>query len=384
MSPASTRDLIGFPVVPPPIVTGGVVRLRRALLRAHRRAAPAPICVLEGLFGLYDNRVLGLLVSLGIPDLLDRPKTVADLAAATGSNADALERVLRYAAGRQFLGHDRRGRYRANRVTAVLRRDHPNSWSGWVEFAGADWFWQAFRALDASVREGRSGMEVAFGTPYFDYVNRMRPDAGAAFNRAMAAGGSLQAMALSKRLDWATCTTVCDVGGGTGATIEYLLSRHPRLQGIVFDLPEVVAKSRPGLTTGSLAGRCQLVGGSFFEEVPARHDRYLLLAVVHDWSDDQAVALLTCVRRAMGPTSRVVVVESVLPDRPNGDFAEASHLMMRVLATGRERSAGQLTALFERAGLALERSLPLATGFTAFVLNRPARRSASAAARGAR
>jgi hypothetical protein len=40
---------------------------------------------------------------------------------------------------------------------------------------------------------------------------------------------------------------------------------------------------------------------------------------------------------------------------------------MRVLASGRERSADELTDLLERAGLRLTRQVPLATGFFAFV-----------------
>src|SRR5436853_157616 len=81
---------------------------------------------LEALFGIFDNRVLGLLVELGVTEALDGPRTVAELAAATGTDEDGLGRVLRYAAGRGFVGTDRSDRYRPNAVTRLLRRDHPN------------------------------------------------------------------------------------------------------------------------------------------------------------------------------------------------------------------------------------------------------------------
>jgi hypothetical protein len=362
------RDLLGVPVVPPGWASRAVVALRRRLAGAHRGSAPPSIQVLEGLYGLFDNRVLGLLVELELPEQLHQPRTAAELAAVVGADATNLDRLLRYAASRGFVARDRRGRYVANGVTAILRRDHPNSWRGWVEFAGSDWFWEAFRHLDAPVRGDASGLEAARGTGFFEFVNDVRPDAGDAFNRAMAAGATVQAVALERALDWSAVGTVCDVGGGTGATLEYLLRAHDALDAVLFDLSTVVASARAALTSGELRDRCRVVGGSFFDGVPAGADRYLLLAIVHDWSDDEAVAILENVRAAMGPGATAVVVEGVLADHPRDEFVQASDLLMCALATGRERTAAQFHDLFVRSGLRLARTIPLLTGFVAFEL----------------
>ena len=345
-----------------------MVGLRRRLAAVHRRAAPPSVQLLEALFGIFDNRVLGLLVELDLPDLLGRPRTVADLADATGTDPATLERLLRYAAARGFVRSDRRGHYRATGLTRILRRDHPYSWRGWVEFAGSGWFWDAFRHLDAPVRGRGSGVEAATGHDFFEFVNDVRAGAGEAFNRAMAAGATVQALALDRALDWAGVGRVCDVGGGTGATLEYLLAAHPHLEGVLFDLPGVVDAARPLLTSGDLAGRCRIERGSFFEAVPGGADRYLLLAIVHDWGDADAARILRRVAEAMGPTSRAIVVEGVLADRPRDEFVQASDLLMCALASGRERTAGQFDALFGDAGLTRLRTVPLATGFVAFEL----------------
>lgn len=370
------RDLLGVPVVPPPLLTRLVIRARASLAGARRAAAPPSLRVLEGLFGLFDNRALGLLVELELPEMLQQPRHVAELAATTGTDPQALERVLRYAAGRGFLRQDRRGRYRTNAVTDVLRRDHPNSWRGWVEFAGSECFWDAWRHLDTALRADRhgnrtSGIEAATGHPFFEFVHDVRPEAGRAFDAAMQAGATLQAVALDHALDWAGVGTVCDVGGGTGAVLEYLLSKHPRLKGVLVDLPEVLADARPRLAaSGELAHRCTLDPGSFFDEVPASCDRYLLLAVVHDWDDDQAERLLRRVAGALGPNGHALVVENVLSDSPKDEFVATSDLLMLALASGRERTAAQFQSLFQRSGLRLERRIRLASGFVAFELRR--------------
>lgn len=43
--------------------------------------------------------------------------------------------------------------------------------------------------------------------------------------------------------------TVVDVGGGTGATLNMIISKHPSIKGINFDLPHVIedAPSYQGL-----------------------------------------------------------------------------------------------------------------------------------------
>jgi hypothetical protein len=363
---------MGAPFVPPGRLTRALTRLRSGWLGVHRATAPPAVRVLEGLFGLFDNRVLGLLVELDIPDRLDRPSTVDELAAATGTEPEALDRVLRYAVGRGFLDRDRRGRYKTNGVLDVLRRDHVNSWRPWVEFAGSDWFWDSWRHLDAALRPGgTSGTEAATGHPFFEYVNTVRPDAGRVFNGAMEAGGTIQALALSAALDWKRVSSVCDVGGGTGATVAYLLATHAALTGTLFDLPSVVADARPSLVgDGALAGRCRVVGGSFFEDVPAGCDRYLLLAIVHDWNDDEATRILTRVTAAMSPGAEAVVVENVLPDAPRDEFVAASDVLMLALASGRERRRAEFDRLFAASGLELQRRVLLATGASAFVLQR--------------
>jgi C-methyltransferase len=357
------KDILGLPFVPPPRLTRGAIRMRGRLLKTHRGMAPPPVRVLEGLFGLFDNRVLGLLVELDIPDLLSAPRTVQELAADTSADSDSLLRLLRYAAGRGFVNQERDGRFGANEVTDVLRRHHPNSWRGWVEFASSDWFWNAWSASSAAFKpNGMSAMHAATGSSFFDFVTNERPEAGDVFDRAMEAGATMQALALSATLKWDHIESVCDVGGGTGAALRVLLREHPHLQAVLFDLPHVVAKA------GQSSDRLHIEGGDFFNRVPAQCDRYLMLAVIHDWNDDEAVQILRNVAAAMGNEDRAFVVENELSQRARGEFVEASDLLMLVLGSGRERTRSQFKSLFRTAGLSLEKAHPLPTGFTAFEL----------------
>ena len=202
---------------------------------------------------------------------------------------------------------------------------------------------------------------------FHEFVNKVRPDAGIAFNTAMEAGSTIQSIVLTHGLRWSETRSVCDVGGGTGAALEVLLRVHPHLEATLFDLPEVVDKTRPALRSGPLASRCQIVGGDFFNSVPSGADRYLMLRVVNEWDDKHALTILRAVTDAMRPDGHVLVVEHVLPEKPRNELVFASDFMKLALL-GRERTTSEYQSLFKSAGLQINRVTLLATGATAFEL----------------
>ncbi len=363
-SKSFTRALIGAPIVPPGWATRLVIKLRAMLGRLHQRMAPPPVRILEGLFGLLDNRTLAMLVKYDIPDRLSHPMGVHELADLTETDAPQLERLLNYAAARGYVDHDR-DHYAPNSVTEALRRDVLCPWRNWVEFMGARWFHSIWQHLD--LRQGaRPATNSALGSDFFHYIHQVDREAGRAFDDAMACGGKLQGLALAHALPWSDVRSVCDVGGGKGATLEVLLGFHEHLKGELFELPEVIKKAK--LAAGPLASRCRATGGNFFEAIPKGHDRYLALAVIHDWDDQRALEILRQIKAAMPPHARLFIVENILGLHSDG-FTEASDLMMLALASGRERTRSEFSQLFHQAELRLIKEHALASGTTAFELS---------------
>jgi hypothetical protein len=81
---------------------------------------------------------------------------------------------------------------------------------------------------------------------------------------------------------------VLDVGGGRGHFLAKILRLYPSLQGLIFDLPDVVSQSTkaawgPGGDYEGLAPRVELASGSFFDAATlpkAREgDAYMLRCV---------------------------------------------------------------------------------------------------------
>jgi hypothetical protein len=179
----------------------------------------------------------------------------------------------------------------------------------------------------------------------------------------MAATAQDVAAGIVAAYDFAGVGSVVDVGGGSGALLAEILRAHPSIRGILFDLPRVVEAAGPILEAAGVLDRCDVVGGDFFEEVPAGGDVYVLKGVVHDWDDGDAVRILRNCRRVMGTESRLLLIEQVVPDdRAPEPFTLFMDLHMLAIHGAGERTAEDFGALLDSAGLRLARVVFLPLG----------------------
>src|SRR5207245_2082759 len=137
-------------------------------------------------------------------------------------------------------------------TTDILRADHPWSWRDWVVFFGSDWNGEIWNRFGVRLR-GDDASRAAYGTDFFTYINEHRPEAGEAFNGAMASGSRVQGLLFAERYDFAGLTSMCDVGGGTGSVLVDVLTAHPGIRGTVFDLPALAPGAQRTIAAGGVA-----------------------------------------------------------------------------------------------------------------------------------
>ncbi len=337
-----------------------VLRLRDLLGRLRRGIAPASLRVIESATGLIEGKALYAAVMLRVPDVLVAgPRTTASLASEVGADADALGRLMRLLAGSGFFASDRRGKWRNTPATEHLRADHPETLRSWVLFTGSPWHGEIWNHSLHSFRTGEAATEPALGSGFFEWLAEHREEQ-AVFDAAMAETSRFFGPLLATRYDFDDVSSVCDVGGGTGALLADLLAAQPHVRGVLLDLPTVVAGAASALERDGVIDRCEIVGGDFFAEVPGGCDRYVLKSVLHDWDDDSCVRILAAVRASMPADARVLVLEAIVPEGGVPHPTHAFDLLMLVLTgAGRERTAGEWAALFARAGLRVEKTLDL-------------------------
>lgn len=330
---------------------------------------PANAAMIERTFALIEVRALGIAAELDLAGLVEtRPRTSADLAEATGTDPDALERLLELLASTGCFRRSRDGRWRNTRISSTLRSDDPSSVRGWAQFFGGRDHFRIWAEADHAIATGGSATRAATGQEFFEWAHEGDPEFGRRFDAAMRDGSNGVARSFAAIVDLDGARTVCDVGGGTGTLLAVLLARHPRLRGVLFDLPEVVGRASDVLERAGVDDRVEVVAGSFFEPVPGA-DRIVLVSIVHDWDDGHAREILRRCRAALPPAGRLLVVEPVLdPARPPFIERHTDLLMLVLTGAGRERTGDQLRALFADAGLRVTRTWLLATMQTVFEL----------------
>jgi hypothetical protein len=127
------------------------------------------------------------------------------------------------------------------------------------------------------------------------------------------------------------------------------------MRGILFDLPGVAERAKQNIQAAGVAGRCQVIGGSFMEAVPTGADAYLMRHVIHDWDDEKSAKILKNIYRSMGKDGKLLVGDYVIPSDNTRSMARGSDLVMLVISGGQERTEEEFRALYESAGFCLTR-----------------------------
>ncbi|KAH8914936.1 S-adenosyl-L-methionine-dependent methyltransferase, partial [Atractiella rhizophila] len=179
-----------------------------------------------------------------------------------------------------------------------------------------------------------------------------------------------------------------DVGGGIGTQTLIVLKSFPQLHGVVQDLPAVIENSAnkyweaeaPEILRNK---RVTLMSHDFTQPQPiANASVYFFRAVLHDWSERTCLNILSALKGAMGPDSKVFVMEQfhqyACPQEKLPSMGEAykppsfdnslllppsatttiSHLVdaqMLTYSTGCERDPSQFADLFDQGGFKVER-----------------------------
>jgi len=296
---------------------------------------------------------LHVVAELGIADYLgDAPAGESELASRCGVDADALGRVLRLPCGHGVFERADGG-FLHSPASELLRTDHPMAMRGFPRMMGLPVFQTVVERLSHSVRTGSPSMETVEPNGLWAYL-QSRPDEYEIFGQAMTAKAVADIAAVLGAYDFTQFGTIADVGGGRGHLLRAVLDAVPSAEGVLFDLPEVIAAV--DFQHERLAPRA----GDFFADDLPSADGYILMEVLHDWPDDACVTILEGIRHAARPGATVLVIENVIAEGSPDPRGRTLDVVMLVVTGGRERTATELGVLFERAGLRARAVVPTA------------------------
>jgi hypothetical protein len=303
-------------------------------------------------FGWFSHSVASIIIlnataNSGLLDKMgDAPVTIEELSAGCGIPPDKLLRIVNFLAAEEIVSLLPDGRVAHTRRSRSLPSIKSAIACGVIRF-------QAGIPLYQALRRGVTSYEERFGKPVFEHL-REHPETAAVFADFMSFLTTLVEDFVFTHHAFRRFERAVDVGGSRGGLLLHLLDRHPGSRGILFDLPEVTAMVADAVGVAAHGDRVEIVGGDFFESVPAG-DLYLLKMILHDWNDEECIEILKNIRKSIAPGGRVAVIDHVLPETPRQHPGMDMDVTMLVWATGRERKLSEFRALFDAAGFAFDR-----------------------------
>ena len=348
--------------VPPAKVVRAVERLRHHLYRLHQRLVPPPIAMIELILGAQLAQAIQTAAALNIADVLaEGPRRLDELSERVGANPDALSRLMRALIGRGIFRQHRDGRYDLTPLADTLRSDAPVSMASAALFFGSKQHREHWNLLLESVKSGKPSVPLLRGKELFDYLDE-DPEYAKLFNDAMTSISELSEASIMAAYDFSPFSTIVDVGGGHGRLLAGILAATPTAHGVLYDLPQVVVGAPALLRQRGIDARVRIEGGSFFDSIPAGGDAYVIKQVIHDWADEQAIAILqTVCAAAEKADATVLLVEIVMPTHDRDSVGKWVDLEMLLGVSGRERTVEEYRTLLRQAGLRMTRVVPTAS-----------------------
>ena len=303
--------------------------------------------------GFWQSRALAVAAELELADLLAAgPLHIDVLASRTETRASSLFRLLRALETVGLFLQVSPLVFANTPASDCLRKDVPNTQWAWVraQLSVGGGVYEGWSGLGGSIKTGETAFDQILGCGFWEYYRR-NPEAGAIFNEAMRLIGKHNSPQIARAYDWGRFPVIADIGGGIGGLLVEILNAYPSCRGILFDHPKVVQQALPH-------ERLKAIGGDFFRSVPAGADAYILRWIIHDWSEAEAVALLTRVREAMKPGARLILLEELIAETSEPVPGKWIDLLMLAITGGRERTEREYRELLSSAGFALEEVVP--------------------------
>lgn len=324
------------------------------MMHAPDAAPPPQDVMMQMVNGKLVSRCVSIVADLAIADrLAGGPRDAASLAAETGTDADALFRVLRMLAGLGVFRRGDDGRFENSPLSDTLRSDVPGSVRPYARWLGTDLHWRVTSDMDHSVRTGAPALTADDPDAQPFEVLARHPEAQAVFNDAMTGLSAAAADAIVGAFDFTPYRRIVDVGGGHGFLALAIARAAPEAEVTVLDLPHVVEGTRRRIEEANTHDRVRAVEGSFFEAVPGPADLCIMKHIIHDWDDAEATTILSGCRHALDDGGRIMVCEMVVTDGPEGTPARVLDIEMLIGPGGRERTEDEFRALFAGADLEL-------------------------------
>ena len=284
-------------------------------MSASSNPAVRPDRIMEMIWGYAPPMILATAVHNKVFDLLDAgPKTVDELAKASGNSARGLRAIMNALVGFQFLSKTPDGRYALTPESAAfLVSSKPGYLGKFVEFSGLKSI-QTWLPLPEIVRTGKPNTAINqqdAGESFFQDL--VEPIFAMSYPATQVAG---QALGLENAK---TPVKILDIGAGSGVWGIGLAQQSPQVSVTAQDMPGVLEVTRRMVARFNLADRFSYLPGDFHNvDFGTGYNLVTIGHILHMLSVDQCRQLLKKTAAALAPKGTVVISEFLVNQDRSG------------------------------------------------------------------
>jgi hypothetical protein len=309
------------------------------------------------LWGLIQSHrvtaVIYVAAKLGIAELLRHgPRSLDELAQATGADKQALGRLLIALSTIGVCAAAARERYSMTEVGAALDGAGQPSFKASALFEG-QMLSRSWNGLLESVMTGKNAAQLQGVDDAFDLMARTPENVGI-FNAAMVDLTRFVTPDILRAYDFGGITHLMDVGGGSGELIGAVALRYPHIRATVFDLPRCAESAKHHFGRIGVSDRAEFQPGDFFQAIPSGADAIIMKSIIHDWSDERSLVILRNCRSALPEGGTLLLVERLMPEFPGCGEADKEQALTDLVMLrgpgGLERTESKYSRLVGEAG----------------------------------
>lgn len=293
------------------------------------------------------SAALYTLVNTGMSILVNQSNgsTIIELANGTGISEERVKRLLEYLV---ILGVTvkKGNKYYFTKECKSLN-DSDSKFYKWVQCELSPEYWNSWSSYPSVITSSsnKSAFEIENKSCFFKYLEN-NEILKSKFDTLMASFSAEYAEEFLTHYPILKYKNILDIGGGNGAFLSTLAVKFNDINFTVLDT------NLEELNVQNVA----FISGDFFEYIPDSYDLYIMKNILHDWSDDNVIKILTNCRSSMSKHDSLLVIESIKEsDDIYNVTGKSLDILMDVLMQGKERSIDEYCKIFQSSGLKIKR-----------------------------
>jgi O-methyltransferase/methyltransferase family protein len=276
-------------------------------------ARVSPDQILELGMAFWGSKTLLSAVELGVfSELSQTPRDADDLARALGLHHRSARDFFDALVALGVLERDGDVYRNTPATDAFLDRGKPSYLGGLLEMANAR-LYPFWGSLTDGLRTGQPQNEIKTGGDFFGVLYQ-DPDRLEKFLHAMTGFSMGAAHAIAEKFPWGRHRTVIDIGAAEGCVPVQIALRHSHLTGGSFDLPAVAPIFSKYVASFGLSDRLSFYSGDFFADPLPSADVLIMGHILHDWTLDEKMTLLSKAYEALPEGGALIVYEAIIDD----------------------------------------------------------------------